>query len=145
MRAAAQGQHAEFSILPAAMSVSESCALNPDGTLKAANEIDWSYSPTQESVQLPGTQSNGHGPTIHMFTVNAQPSSHNPSEQPPFQSVIGKNPRKVKQGRAGGEAKVKRLAKRPAKKTANEGHGIQRVLVNGPPQSGVFPFETRLE
>ena len=30
-----------------------SCALNPDGSLKDASEIDWAHSPTSEQATLP--------------------------------------------------------------------------------------------
>lgn len=114
------------------MSVNESCALNLDGTLKPASEINWVYSPMQESVQLPGTQPNSHGPTVQVFSVNPQPPA--PPNQQSSQSVVGNTTKKRKQGRQGGESK--------AKKVENKGLGIQRILVNGLTQSGAFPHKT---
>ena len=50
----------QFSVPPVtAMADNEGCALNPDGTLKESNQIQWVHSPSQETVQLPGTQLSG--------------------------------------------------------------------------------------
>jgi hypothetical protein len=117
-----------------AMSVNESCALNLDGTFKAANEIQWVHSPTQGSVQLPGTQSNSNGPAFQKFAVNLGPPTLHTSKQPSSQLVAGKNTKKRKRGQGGGDAK----AKRPA----NEGLGIQRILVEDSMRSGMSPHRT---
>jgi hypothetical protein len=92
------------------------------------------HSPSQETVQLPGTQANGHGLMIQTFTVNPQPAIPHASNQLPSQSAIGKNGRKRKPGKAGGEVK--------AKKVENEGQGIQRILTSCSTKSGVPPDRT---
>ena len=98
------------------MSENKSCALNLDGTFKAANKIQWVHSPTQGSVQLPGTQSNSNGTAFQKFTMNLGLPTLHTLKQPSSQLVARKNPKKRKRGQGGGDAK----AKRPA----NEGLGI---------------------
>jgi len=110
------------------MSEIEGCARNLDGTLKAANEIQWVHSPTQEHIELPGAQLDCNGVGVQVLPVVPQPSAV-VSKQPPSQSAIAKNPKKRKQGQPG-ETRVK--------KTANDRLGIQRILANGSMQSGVF-------
>ena len=111
------------------MATDESCALNPDGTLKEANEIQWHYSPTQESLQLPSTQPNCHGPMVQVFSVNAQPATPHTSNQLSSQSVVGKKAKKKKPGKVEGEARVKKRAE-------NEGLGVQRILTDGSTRLG---------
>lgn len=107
------------------MPANEGCALNPDGTFKLVNKIQWNYSPTHGTVQLPGIQLNSNGPATQVLAVNTQPLTLHTSRQPLSQSGIGKNKnsKKRKQGQAGGEVKVK--------KPANEGLGIRGILADG--------------
>ena len=122
----------QFSVPPVtAMADNEGCALNPDGTLKESNQIQWVHSPSQETVQLPGTQLSGcawQGQSP-VFTVNPQPPAH-PHTQPPSQPVTGRTIRKRKLGNVGEAAKTK--------KARTEGHGVQRILANCSTQSGML-------
>jgi len=110
------------------MPVNESCALNPDGTLKASSEIEWLHSPSQESVQLPSMQVNGRGPTVRVLSMNPQPATPHTSNQLSSQLVISKSTKKRKAGKAGGEIKAKRVE--------SEGLGVQRILTDGSMKSG---------
>jgi len=78
------------------MPTDEGCAVNLDGTLKPANEIEWLHSPTQESVQLPHAESNGHSLPMQALTANPQLPTRNASGQQPPQPGTKKNPRKRK-------------------------------------------------